>query len=177
MKQSIKFHHTPLEIAKDIIKQVNYSKDDLVLEPFKGDGAFYNQLINCNKDYCEIDDGKDFFNYTKKVDWIISNPPFKILINNELKNGLIPIIDHSINITTKGFGYLVNNNLFNSLTVNRLNNWQDKGFVVSYIKVYEIKKWFGRWFFILFEKNKKSILDFNENNNTLYSKKSSSLYS
>ena len=34
------------------------------------------------------------------------------------------------------------------------------GFTITYIKVYEIKKWFGRYFFILFEKDKPGILDF-----------------
>ena len=31
------------------------------------------------KDWCEIDKGRDFFDYTDKVDWIISNPPYSIL--------------------------------------------------------------------------------------------------
>jgi hypothetical protein len=28
------------------------------------------------KDWCELTDGKDFYEYDKHVDWIISNPPF-----------------------------------------------------------------------------------------------------
>lgn len=31
------------------------------------------------KDWCEIDKGRDFFDYKDKVDWIISNPPYSIL--------------------------------------------------------------------------------------------------
>lgn len=27
-------------------------------------------------DYCELQDGKDFFEYSETVDWIISNPPY-----------------------------------------------------------------------------------------------------
>jgi hypothetical protein len=51
----------------------------LLLEPAKGGGSFYNQFYtDCEKDYCEIEEGKDFFNYHKKVDWIITNPPFSI---------------------------------------------------------------------------------------------------
>ena len=150
---------TPEDISKDIISNLDIKKTDKVLEPFKGEGSFYNQLPECQKLYCEKDDNINFFDWNDKVNLIVSNPPFKILVDDEPKNGLIPIIEHSITIADK-FGYLVNHNLFNALTVRRLNLWNDKGFNITYIKVYEIKKWFGRWFFILFEKNKQSILHF-----------------
>ena len=70
--------YTPLPIAKKIIDLFPlYGK---VLDPFKGGGAFFNQLPHhIEKDWCEIDYGKDFFDYNEKVDWIISNPPYSIL--------------------------------------------------------------------------------------------------
>ena len=70
--------YTPLPIAKKIIDLFPlYGK---VLDPFKGKGAFYEQYPNhLDKDWCEIDDGRDFFDYNEKVDWIISNPPYSIL--------------------------------------------------------------------------------------------------
>ena len=49
----------------------------VVLEPCRGTGAFYNNFPG-EKDWCEISEGKDFFDYDKKVDWIITNPPFSI---------------------------------------------------------------------------------------------------
>ena len=158
-EEHITYMFTPLDISKDIISNLDIKKTDKVLEPFKGEGSFYNQLPECQKLYCEIDDNINFFDWQDKVNLIVSNPPFKILVDGEKKNGLIPIIEHSITIADK-FGYLVNHNLFNALTVRRLNLWNDKGFNITYIKVYEIKKWFGRWFFILFERSKKSILNF-----------------
>lgn len=45
-----------------------------ILEPFRGTGVFTSILPNA--DWCEIDEGIDFFEYTKKVDWIITNPPY-----------------------------------------------------------------------------------------------------
>jgi hypothetical protein len=68
---------TPLPIAKKIIDLFPlYGK---VLDPFKGKGAFYEQYPDfVDKDWCEIEDGRDFFDYTEKVDWIISNPPYSI---------------------------------------------------------------------------------------------------
>ncbi len=53
-------------------------KSDSVLEPFKGGGAFYDKLPEGRTDWCEIDVGVDFMEYNKKVDWIITNPPYSI---------------------------------------------------------------------------------------------------
>lgn len=51
----------------------------VLLDPFKGTGNFYNNFPkNLEKDCCEIKENKDFFEYNKKVDWIISNPPYSI---------------------------------------------------------------------------------------------------
>ena len=69
---------TPVEISKKIIDM--FEIDGFVLDPFKGQGSFYNQFPkNCIKDWCEIKENKDFFAYDKNVDWIVSNPPYSIL--------------------------------------------------------------------------------------------------
>ena len=79
---------TPIEISKMIIDMFNIT--GIVLDPFKGEGSFYNQFPkNCIKDWCEIKEGIDFFKYNKKVDWIISNPPYSILDD---------ILEHSFEI-------------------------------------------------------------------------------
>jgi hypothetical protein len=67
--------YTPIYVSKNIIKYLNPS--GVCLDPCKGDGAFFNYLPN-DKYYCEITEDKDFFNYSKKVDWIIGNPPYSI---------------------------------------------------------------------------------------------------
>ena len=68
---------TPPKIAKKIIDLYNVS--GVVLDPCKGEGAFYdNYPLHCAKDFCEIDQNKDFFEYNKPVDWIITNPPYSI---------------------------------------------------------------------------------------------------
>lgn len=70
--------YTPLEVAKRIIDI--FQPTGKVLDAFKGKGAFYDQYPNSvEKDWCEIDDGRDFFDYEEKVDWIITNPPYSIL--------------------------------------------------------------------------------------------------
>ena len=46
-----------------------------VLEPCKGEGAFLNCLPK-NTDWCEIAEGVNFYDYDKKVDWLVTNPPY-----------------------------------------------------------------------------------------------------
>jgi len=66
---------TPIKTAKLI---VDYFKPiGSILEPAKGTGNFY-KLFNQPKDWCEITKGRDFFNQSKKFDWIITNPPYSI---------------------------------------------------------------------------------------------------
>ena len=71
------------DTAKWIVDYFN--PQGLALDPCKGNGAFYD-AFNCNKDWCEITMGKDFFDYTNKVNWIITNPPFSIFDDFLLKS-------------------------------------------------------------------------------------------
>lgn len=71
------------DTAKWIVDYFN--PQGLALDPCMGNGAFYD-AFNCNKDWCEITKGKDFFDYTNKVDWIITNPPFSIFDDFLLKS-------------------------------------------------------------------------------------------
>lgn len=85
--------YTPENIAKLIINKFNLSGK--VLDPFKGQGAFYNNYPETvKKDWCEIDEGKDFFEYKEHVDWIISNPPYSIY--DEVMNHSFEIADNIV---------------------------------------------------------------------------------
>lgn len=46
-----------------------------VLEPCKGEGAFLRHLPE-NTEWCEIAEGRNYYDYDKKVDWIVTNPPY-----------------------------------------------------------------------------------------------------
>lgn len=69
-------HYTQERVAKTIIE--HFKPSGATLEPFKGAGVFYN-LMTGTKDWCEIEQGRDFFRYQKQVDWIVTNPPFSNL--------------------------------------------------------------------------------------------------
>lgn len=70
--------YTPDDIAKDIVS--HFAPSGKVLEPCRGDGAFYRHLP-AGSYWCEIAEGKDFFQWNERVDWIVSNPPFSIFAN------------------------------------------------------------------------------------------------
>lgn len=62
-------------------------------------------------------------------------------------------------ICNKGFFYLINHKLWSSLTVKRLREWEARDWVISAIMVIEIKKWYGRYYVIKFEKGGKTIIE------------------
>jgi type I restriction-modification system DNA methylase subunit len=98
--------YTPLPIAKQIIDL--FDLKGKVLDGFRGGGAFYDQLPDTvEKDWCEIDEGRDFFDYSEKVDWIISNPPYSILDE---------VLEHSFEIADNVVYLIPLSKLFSSMT-------------------------------------------------------------
>jgi len=67
---------TPYNTAKFIVDY--YNPIGSILEPCAGENVFYNLFTNEEKYRCEISEGIDFFEFDKKVDWIITNPPYSI---------------------------------------------------------------------------------------------------
>jgi len=67
--------YTPDALAKEIVEM--FQPCGRVLEPCKGDGAFLRHLPE-GSEWCEIAEGRDFFEYQSRVDWIVSNPPHSI---------------------------------------------------------------------------------------------------
>lgn len=86
---------TPLEFVKEIVEHFNPT--GRILEPCKGDGNFLKFLPD-NTDWCEILEGRDFFEYNKKVDWIITNPPFSKMRNFIKKS--MEVSDNIVFLTT-----------------------------------------------------------------------------
>ena len=49
-----------------------------ILDPSAGNNAFFDKFQNTEKYRCEIKEGSNFLHWGKKVDWIITNPPYSI---------------------------------------------------------------------------------------------------
>ena len=103
--------YTPSELVRDLLQQVPLDHGDMVLDPFMGEGAFFDAFFPfVRKDWCEIDKGRDFYEYFEPVDWVISNPPFSQLTKT---------LQHTMTLARRGFGYLMPTY---SLTHSRINN-------------------------------------------------------
>ena len=155
------FHYTPKEITKELIKDIEFIDGDSVLETCKGSGSFYDILPdNTVNDWCEIDMGRDFFEYTKKIDISIANPPYRIEIDGELKNAIIKWMNHQFSITNKECWYLLNGKCWSSMTPIRLNKWKALGWNMCFMRILNIKKWYGRYYWVCFSKTRPSIITF-----------------
>ena len=150
----ISFHYTNPEMVNDLIQLIPFMLSDSVLDAGSGKNkVWYNHIPSyCDKNECDIEDGVDFFEMKKEFDWIIGNPPFHIGHKFFLK---------ASELSVKGFAFLSNIQSFNSLTTKRLDEIKRNGFYIQRIHVVNDKRWFGRYFFIIFEKKINSFFTFN----------------
>ena len=65
---------TPRHIAEAIVR--HFEPSGAMLDPCRGDGAFFDLMPGAA--WCEVREGRDFFDCGLRVDWIVSNPPFSI---------------------------------------------------------------------------------------------------
>lgn len=86
---------TPLDVAESIVKHFN--PKGKILEPCKGEGNFLKVLPE-NTLWCEILEGKDFFDFNEKVDWIVTNPPYSIF--RKFMNHSMEVADEIIFLIT-----------------------------------------------------------------------------
>lgn len=68
--------YTPDWVVSDMIEQ--FRPSGKILEPCAGDGAFLRRLPT-DAEWCEIQKGRDFFQRIERADWIIGNPPYRLI--------------------------------------------------------------------------------------------------
>jgi len=156
-RETYLFHQTPTDLAKQLIHEVDLHENDLVLEAFKGEGAFYDNLPDyVNKDWCEIEEGRDYKDHEGQIDWCISNPPFKLESNEGRVNSFWYLVDYYTDRVNKGIAFLGNDYCFSTLTPIRIKKLNDKGFYINKVVVCNVKKWRGRYFFIIITKQQSN---------------------
>ena len=139
---------TPLDLAKKQIDMIDYNDNEIWLDPCKNNGSYYNQYPNDNKDWCEILDNKDFFEYDKKVDIICQNPPYSIFDLWIKKN---------IELEPRIISMLIG---INNLTARRIEWLEKAGYGLTQLKMLKVFTWYGMSCIVVFEKNKKSIIEY-----------------
>jgi len=92
--------------AKKIIDYFSpqFKKTDNFIDPCKGLGAFYDHLPN-NKDWCELQDGRDYLLNKNYYDWCIGNFPWRGSFYAKFN---AHALQHSVNVVSlvKLFGAL-----------------------------------------------------------------------
>jgi hypothetical protein len=158
------FNYTPRGVAIDLLNDINFNENDIVLEPFRGGGAFYNNFPeNVMKNWSEITDGRDFFTYEFPCRFtkIITNPPYKDIVTG--KNIMIKCLEKMFEICDDEVWSLFNQSAFGSMTPKRLSGWRDKGFEIHHIRIIQVKKWYGRYYWVCFKKKNNGIIKFSYN--------------
>lgn len=148
--RDITFHYTAPEVVKECLAITPIIDTESILDAGSGKNkVWFNTLTNKNKYECEIEDGIDFYKWDRKVDWVIGNPPF-----SEGNKFLFKASE----IAQKGIAFLGNINFFNSLTPVRLKKLAEIGFTINHIHITSDKRWYGRYYWIIFSKNKKEFI-------------------
>ena len=74
--------YTPDWCAQDMLDW--FKPCGKVLDPCKGAGAFFDKMPD-GAEWCEIREGRDFFEWREPMNWIVSNPPysnFRVFLNH-----------------------------------------------------------------------------------------------
>ena len=155
------FHQTPEELCKKLIKFIPIVEGDILLEPFKGEGSFYNNFPqNTKNEWCELEEGRCYTSYEGNPDWVISNPPFKLEHKDGKRvNAFFFLLNYWLKKANKGVCFLANYNCWNSLTPKRLEELKKTGCYLTKVVVCNVKKWSGRYYFLIFSKKENDFLE------------------
>lgn len=151
---------TKSSMAKYLMERLYFNDNDVLLEPCRGDGAFYNNFpSNTINKWCEINEGIDFLKWDEddKVDYCISNPPFvprKLFWSFNQK---------AMRITNKGIYWLLSISSFNVFTPKRLEEMEKEGWYIQSFHIVSDKRWYGRYVFIHISREKNDLFSWNKN--------------
>jgi len=147
------FHQTPVALAQALILRIPLEPHDTLYEPFKGEGSFYDHFPEGHsKDWSEITQGRDYKDYLGEYDWVITNPPFQLEEEGKRINSIWLLLDYFSQRAKKGIAFLCNDNLPSTLTPLRIAKLEERGFAVESITICNVKRWRGRYFFIVLRK-------------------------
>jgi hypothetical protein len=145
------FNYTPDESCEKMIEYLNLDPTKSYCEPFSGNHNIF-RLLPENKEYYEIQEGKDFFKCDKQYDIIITNPPYKDY-ETDSKNIMIDCMDKCFEVANEKVILLIGSRTLQGFTPLRLQRWNDMGFAITDMCVMNIAKWYGRYYIITFEKD------------------------
>jgi len=137
--------YTPIKLVKKLIEITPINKGDTILDSAYGTGNFYKSFPELHNSYYT----KSFFEENNKYDWIITNPPY---------SKIEEWIKHTTKLSKKGFAILIG---LHNLTPKRIEEIEKRGFGITKIHLCKVFKWYGISAYIICEKGKKSIIEYN----------------
>ena len=123
--------YTPLSVVKKHISSLDAKSDDIWFDPFAGKHIYYDNFPSDKKDYCEITEQKNFFEYDKKVDVICSNPPYSCIDQ---------VLEHSVKLQPRIISYLL---LEGKMTPKRMEYMNTHGYSLSGMYMCKVFQWYG----------------------------------
>jgi len=117
---------TPLHLAKRIVD--HFQPSGRILEPCRGAGHFHRFLANAA--WCEISEGRNFFDWKEPVDWIVTNPPW---------SQIRAFLQHSMSLASDIVFLMTVNHVW---TKARIRDIQEAGFAIKEICLVEMPKEF-----------------------------------
>ena len=127
---------TPQILARHIVDVFADAMSGELLDPCRGASAFYDAFPpHLTAHWCELSEGRDFFGWTRRVNWVMTNPPFSKL--RDFLNHAMAVSDNVVflaalshfgtrarirDIRTAGFG------LRRVLLVPTPRDWPSSGF-------------------------------------------------
>lgn len=144
---------TKPEMAEYLIGLVPLKEGDVVMEPCLGKGAFYNALPSyVKKEFCEINEGKDYLSYEGMVDVTLSNPPF-------VPRALFwSFQQKAMSTTRKAIYWLVNLSSLNVFTPKRLEEMKKQGWYIQSFHIVSDKRWFGRYCWVMITREPSTVM-------------------
>lgn len=152
--KDITFHYTNEQMVKDLLLLTPIKITDSVLDAGSGKNkVWFNCLKNKEKYECEIEDGVDFLTqWDRKIDWVVGNPPFNLQKKFLEKAG---------EVANVGIAFLGNINFWNGLTPKRRQILKERGFYLQKIHIVQDKRWFGRYYYLIFTKEPNNFISWN----------------
>jgi hypothetical protein len=148
--------YTTEDMAKYLISLIEFKDNDIVMEPCYGDGAFFKNLpTNTKNNFCEINLGIDYLKSELIVDITLSNPPF---VPRKL---FWEFHQTAMKNTKREIWWLINIGSLNVFTPKRLSEMEELGWYLEHMNIVSDKRWFGRYVWCKFTKNKNNFIGYN----------------
>lgn len=126
---------TPESLVRKHLSIFEQMSGVTVLDPFRGSGAYFNLFSEYFPDsvyeWCEIEAGRDFFDYCGNPDIIVSNPPYSLVE---------PILEKCYELRPRYISFLLQ---AHNVTPHRIQRANEAGYYVLDYTICRTDRWFG----------------------------------